>query len=312
MKNKTDIEEELDISYKRMKVKKERVALEKIKRNPKYFYKYANQFSKTQNRIGPLVNEEGLTVKDPFLMAEILRRQYQSTFSIPDESFNIENIGDLFRTEIDDQEEADEERNGQEEPKKKKDGQGEVENEKVGQGETEKEKVNQRDVEKEQADQGEAENVESGQRVAENEEPNQTEAEKEGTGNGEVENVTGRDQREAGPPTMYDAPFDYMDIIDAIDQLAECSGPGPDGIPAILLKKSKLTVALLMKNIFQNSLDSCEIPAILKLGFICPILKPNTKREKPASWRPVSLTSHVMKTMERVFRKQMVNHLEMN
>ena len=103
-----------------------------------------------------MVNEEGLTVKDLFLMAEILRRQYQSTFSTPDESFNIENIGDLFRTEIAAQEEAEEERNGQEEPKKKKEGQGEVENEKVGQGETEKEKVNQRDVDKEQADQGEA------------------------------------------------------------------------------------------------------------------------------------------------------------
>ena len=111
---------------------------------------------------------------------------------------------------------------------------------------------------------------------------------------------------------MNKTPFDYMDIIDAIDQLAECSGPGPDGVPAILLKKSKLTVALMMKNIFQNSLDEGDIPAILKLGFICPILKPNSKREKAASWRPVSLTSHVMKTMERVFRKQIVNHLETN
>ena len=54
------------------------------------------------------------------------------------------------------------------------------------------------------------------------------------------------------PPPMYDAPFDHMDIVEAIDQLAECSGPGPDGISAILWKKSKLTVALMLFNIFNT------------------------------------------------------------
>jgi hypothetical protein len=48
------------------------------------------------------------------------------------------------------------------------------------------------------------------------------------------------------------------------------------------------------------------------MGFICPILKPSYKKEKAASWRPVSITSHVMKRMERVVRKRIVNHLEMN
>ena len=67
-----------------------------------------------------------------------------------------------------------------------------------------------------------------------------------------------------------------------------------------------------MWNIFHHSLEKGDIPAILKMGFICPILKPNNRREKAASWRPVSLTSHVMKTMERVIRRRIVNHLELN
>ena len=55
-----------------------------------------------------------------------------------------------------------------------------------------------------------------------------------------------------------------------------------------------------------------EIPDILKLGYICPILKPDSKREKAGSWRPVSITSHIMKTLKRVIRKQIVSHLETN
>ena len=59
-------------------------------------------------------------------------------------------------------------------------------------------------------------------------------------------------------------------------------------------------------------MDKSEIPEILKLGFICPILKPGSKRDRAASWRPVSLTSNIIKTLERIIRKQIVSHLETN
>ena len=82
------------------------------------------------------------------------------------------------------------------------------------------------------------------------------------------------------PPELTSVHFDYRDISDAIDQLSLYSGPGPDGISAILLKKSKLTVSLMLYNIFHRSMIKSEIPDILKLGYICPILKPDSKREK--------------------------------
>ena len=103
-----------------------------------------------------------------------------------------------------------------------------------------------------------------------------------------------------------------MDIADAIDQLSLYSGPRPDGISTILLKRSKLTVSLMLYNIFHSSIEKSEIPDILMLGFICPILKPYSKRKKTTSGHPVSLTSHIMKTLERVIRKQILSHLESN
>jgi hypothetical protein len=57
-------------------------------------------------------------------------------------------------------------------------------------------------------------------------------------------------------------------------------------------------------------MDNGQIPDILKLGFICPILKPDGSRQNAASWRPISLTSHVIKTLERVIRSQIVSYLE--
>ena len=40
--------------------------------------------SKTKTRVGPLIGRNGETVKDPFLIAELLNNQYESTFSDPD------------------------------------------------------------------------------------------------------------------------------------------------------------------------------------------------------------------------------------
>ena len=264
MKSLEAIEEELDISYKKRKLKREHEAIGKIKRDPKYFYKYANKFVKTKTWVGPLTNEKGDTVKDEYRMAEILRQQYESTFSKPDAE---ETIGDLFRL-------PEEEDNGNEED----DEGGDEEEDEEGQDEEGGEDWI-RDVMTDQ------ENYIVGEREL--------------------------DQSEM-PLHLYDAPFDYMDIVEAINQLSESSGPGPDGISAILLKKAKISIALMLQNIFYNSLEKSEIPNILKTGFICPILKPNSKRDRAASWRPVSLTSHVKKTMERVIRRHIVNHLELN
>ena len=46
--------------------------------------------------VGPLMNEKGEIEKDPYQMAEILRRQYESAFSTPDAELNIDNVSDFF------------------------------------------------------------------------------------------------------------------------------------------------------------------------------------------------------------------------
>ena len=60
-----------------------------------------------------------------------------------------------------------------------------------------------------------------------------------------------------------------------------------------------------------ESLDVSMVPHIFKVANVTPIHKGST-RYKPEQYRPVSLTSHVMKVFERVIKKKIVTHLTEN
>ena len=106
-------------------------------------------------------------------------------------------------------------------------------------------------------------------------------------------------------------PFDRKDIIDALVHLSSGSSAGPDGVPAILLKRCKRSLVEPLEILFRTFLQNGTIPSILKEAFVVPVHKGGV-RSDPANFRPVSLTSHVIKTLERVIRKYLVNHLEIH
>ena len=79
---------------------------------------------------------------------------------------------------------------------------------------------------------------------------------------------------------------------------------GPDGITGKLLKECKDQLAPILTIIYQKSMDSHIIPNKWLTAQICPVPKvkfPVTKNDL----RPVSLTSVVMKTFERIVIKQL-------
>ena len=107
---------------------------------------------------------------------------------------------------------------------------------------------------------------------------------------------------------LSDIEFGTKDIEDAINELDENSSAGPDGLPAIFLKKTKETISLPLTLLLRKSLDEGKIPDIFKLAYVTPIHKGGSK-QKPEQYRPVSLTSHVMKVFERVIKKRIMKHL---
>ena len=110
-------------------------------------------------------------------------------------------------------------------------------------------------------------------------------------------------------PTITDIYFSVSDVSKCIEMMSAGAAAGPDGIPAAMLKGAKTTFAIMISDILRTSLDSGNIPNVLKLAHIIPLHKGGNRAE-PSNYRPISLTSHLIKTMERVVRAEMVSYLE--
>ena len=102
-----------------------------------------------------------------------------------------------------------------------------------------------------------------------------------------------------GRPLLQDIKFSEQDIEWACKELKSSSSPGPDGVPAILLKTACKELRHPLFLLWRASLDQGVIPPDLLLVLISPVHKGGS-RGLPANYRPVALTSHIMKMFERV------------
>ena len=98
-------------------------------------------------------------------------------------------------------------------------------------------------------------------------------------------------------------------IIKAIDEISIDSSCGQDDIPAIVLKNCKNALSLPIKIIWEDSLQRGFIAKRYKDQIVTPVHKKSSKAEA-ANYRPISLTSHVIKIFERIIRDDLVYHLE--
>ena len=101
------------------------------------------------------------------------------------------------------------------------------------------------------------------------------------------------------------------DITEAISEIKLDSAPGPDGIPAILLKRCATSLSVPIHLLWSESMSSGIVPSFYKTGFVTPLYKKGSRCEA-SNYRPVTLTSHIVKVYERVVRKHMVHFLDTN
>ena len=111
------------------------------------------------------------------------------------------------------------------------------------------------------------------------------------------------------PVTIEDIKFDIADIAQAIDDLKPTAAAGFDGFPAQLLKKCRDALSIPLFILWRNCLDKQEVPSALKHAMITPIYKGKSKLDAE-NYRPVALTSHIIKIFERVVQKNLVHHFE--
>ena len=110
---------------------------------------------------------------------------------------------------------------------------------------------------------------------------------------------------------IEDIDFNHGQIIKAIDEISVSSSPGPDRFPAIILKKCKQALCKPLYLIWRKSLDTGEIPILLKSSVVIPVYKGGSKQHAK-NYRPVALTSHLVKLFEKILRNHIVQFIESN
>ena len=203
-----DIEKSLMQSYHSQHLYEEDKAVNAIKCNPKYFYSYANKYSKTRSTVGPLSDGNNIIITSAKKMADIFAEVYKTFFTKP-------------------------------------------------------------------------------------------------------LNMTYPYDYSSDIPTLSDIHFEETDIIKAIEEISANAAAGPDRFPAILLKKCKNIMAKPLYLIWRESIDTNNIPDLLKQGNITPIHK-GGNRDSAKNYRPVTLTSHLIKVYEKVVRNHLVSFIERN
>ena len=111
--------------------------------------------------------------------------------------------------------------------------------------------------------------------------------------------------------SLNDIIISESDIETKIKELRPSAAAGPDEIPALLLKNCANSLKVPLCMLFKKSLSSGIIPKLLKTGIITPLYK-GGDRTKPQNYRPVSLTSHVIKIFEKIVRDKLISHINLS
>jgi hypothetical protein len=110
-------------------------------------------------------------------------------------------------------------------------------------------------------------------------------------------------------PLLTSITFTIENVEKALNSLSGSASPGPDGIPALCLKRGGSLVLSALVDVFTTSMNTGLVDNSMRMAFITPIWK-GGDRSLTINYRPVSLSSHMSKTMERVMRTPIVEHLE--
>lgn len=110
---------------------------------------------------------------------------------------------------------------------------------------------------------------------------------------------------------LTDIDITELDIENAIKEIAINSSAGPDQFPAVLVKNCAKELSFPLLMMYRNSLHTGIIPQPLKNARITPVYKGKSKYEAK-NYRPIALTSHIIKILEKIIVKHIKTYLENN
>ena len=98
--------------------------------------------------------------------------------------------------------------------------------------------------------------------------------------------------------------FNILTVTNILKNIDVNKSPGPDGIAGIVLKKCASNLSYPMSILFDISFSTGQLPSDWKLANVVPVHKKGDK-SNVENYRPISLTSLVMKVMEKYLRDEL-------
>lgn len=110
-------------------------------------------------------------------------------------------------------------------------------------------------------------------------------------------------------PFLDEVGFDNASVNQVLVDLDITKSYGPDSIPNLLLKKCADVLSQPLCHIFRTSFATGILPWQWKTAIVIPVFKRKGSRNKPSSYRPISLISCIAKVMETIVNRKILNHL---
>ena len=111
-------------------------------------------------------------------------------------------------------------------------------------------------------------------------------------------------------PELMQSCLTMNELDTAIRKLKNKKSPGPDGISNEMIQHLGNRAKDKLLEIFNLTWTKGDVPQMWREAHMIPILKKGKNKSKCLSYRPISLTSCVCKTMERIVNLRMQWHLE--
>ena len=107
---------------------------------------------------------------------------------------------------------------------------------------------------------------------------------------------------------MHSITVSSAGVAKLLSDIKPFKAPGPDDIPAYLLKEIAFQIAPSLAMVFQASLNQCKLAADWKVAHVVPVFKKDDK-PSPHSYRPISLTCLCCKILEHIVYSNIFTHL---
>ena len=120
------------------------------------------------------------------------------------------------------------------------------------------------------------------------------------------------EQDDKPPPNqLSDIIIEESDIIKLLDDIDPFKSTSPECIHPRVLKNCSVSLAPALKNIYNHSMNTGNVPQAWRNGTVSPLYK-GEGRHQPCNYRPITLTSLLCRILERIVKKHVLNHLISN